>query len=421
MPLPRAKPRRLLAFAVPAAAILIIVVMLPARMLAATSHLTCSPYSLYYAGVAIGRSETLLVTVTNSGPASVTISRVSVSNARFEVTDMTLPKILAAGESADVQVAFAPKETGWAGGSVTFTSNASNPTLSLTVGGSGVTSDEVTASPASVSFGDVPVGAHSTQTVVLTNTRTSSVTLTNVQTTSDQFSLVGAKFPLTLAGGQSVKLSATFTPQVVGLTGGSALVSGPTMTIPLEGTGLGLSMPQLAITPATLGFGNVAVGTTEKLTLGLKASGGSVTISSVSSSNSQFAVPGGVFPLTVPVGLELTLDVTFTPKSNGESSAALSFDSNAASSRFEALSGTGISPQVSLSWTASTSQVKGYNVYRKLSASSSYTKINSSLDPDTNYTDTAVARGATYYYATTAVNSSGTESAYSNPVAITIP
>ena len=69
----------------------------------------------------------------------------------------------------------------------------------------------------------------------------------------------------------------------------------------------------------------------------------------------------------------------------------------------------------------SSPDVSGYNVYRSASKSGSYSKLNSSLNSDTSYTDTTVASGSTYYYATTAVNSSGQESTYSNLVKVVVP
>ena len=63
---------------------------------------------------------------------------------------------------------------------------------------------------------------------------------------------------------------------------------------------------------------------------------------------------------------------------------------------------------------ASTSEVTGYNVYRSTSRTGRYNKINPSLDPDTTYRDATIVGGSTYFYATTAVNSSGQESGYSN-------
>jgi hypothetical protein len=83
---------------------------------------------------------------------------------------------------------------------------------------------------------------------------------------------------------------------------------------------------------------------------------------------------------------------------------------------------TSNSHSVSLSWTASTSSnVSGYNVYRAAQAGGPYTKITSSLAVGTTYTDTAVQAGQTYYYVTTAVDSSNNESAWSNEAQAVIP
>jgi hypothetical protein len=76
---------------------------------------------------------------------------------------------------------------------------------------------------------------------------------------------------------------------------------------------------------------------------------------------------------------------------------------------------------VALSWDASTSTVSGYNVYRSTVSGSGYAKINSSLVPTLAYTDTAVVSGTTYFYVTTAVDSSGNESINSNEVSAPIP
>ena len=77
---------------------------------------------------------------------------------------------------------------------------------------------------------------------------------------------------------------------------------------------------------------------------------------------------------------------------------------------------------VFLSWNPSTSQdVIGYNAYRSTVSGGPYTELNSTLITTTNYTDQTVQSGYTYYYVTTAVNSLGLESAYSNEAAATVP
>jgi fibronectin type 3 domain-containing protein len=63
----------------------------------------------------------------------------------------------------------------------------------------------------------------------------------------------------------------------------------------------------------------------------------------------------------------------------------------------------------------------GYNLYRGQIKGGPYSKLNSALDPITSYSDSSVSSGQTYYYVTTAVDSSGDESSYSNEVKAVIP
>jgi len=79
-----------------------------------------------------------------------------------------------------------------------------------------------------------------------------------------------------------------------------------------------------------------------------------------------------------------------------------------------------VSHSVSLSW-AETSSVVGYYVYRGAQATGPFSKLNSSPNPATVYTDSTVTSGQTYYYVTTAVDSSGLETVYSNVAQATVP
>jgi hypothetical protein len=82
---------------------------------------------------------------------------------------------------------------------------------------------------------------------------------------------------------------------------------------------------------------------------------------------------------------------------------------------------TGGPHSATLNWTASTSQVVGYNVYRSDTAGGSYRKLNTALVVGTTFIDYLVQAGQTYYYVTTAVDSAGNESGYSNQANATIP
>jgi hypothetical protein len=390
----------------------------------ASAQLTRSPSILRFGNVDVGQTETLMVTVTNTGLTSVTLSGVSVSEPEFGTPNLSLPLILAAAQSVDVSISFTPSTTGWIPATVKFTSNASNPTLTVQTGGTGVHSETVTASPSNLSFGEVMVGGNASLPLVLTNARSSSVTITAAQMTGSSFSVSGTSFPLTLSGGQSVALTATYTPQSAGLTGGSVLLIGPGLCVPLTGTGTTSGIGQLSLAPGSLNYGDVAVGTTDTLPITMTATGGNITVSSATSSSSQFALTGTELPVTIESGKSLSVNVAFTPKSSGSESGSLSFSSTASNSQaIASLSGVGTvaSYSVSLMWN-STPDVSGYNVYRSTSASGSYSKISSSLDANTAYTDSSVAAGKTYYYAATSVNAAGLESALSTPpVEVAIP
>lgn len=76
---------------------------------------------------------------------------------------------------------------------------------------------------------------------------------------------------------------------------------------------------------------------------------------------------------------------------------------------------------VTATWTASSSAVLGYNVYRGSVSGGPYTKLNGSAVTVLTYTDATVGSGQTYFYVTTAVDASGNESVFSNEVKAVIP
>ena len=63
----------------------------------------------------------------------------------------------------------------------------------------------------------------------------------------------------------------------------------------------------------------------------------------------------------------------------------------------------------------------GYNVYRALSGSSSYGRLNAGVEVATTYNDSTVQSGSIYNYIVKTVDSMGLESAPSNTAIVTIP
>jgi hypothetical protein len=158
----------------------------------------------------------------------------------------------------------------------------------------------------------------------------------------------------------------------------------------------------------------------------LTASNASVTVSSAAWNGQGYSLSGITFPTTVPAGQSVAFTVTFAPQTAGSSPGGVSFDSNASDSpAAETLTGSGMQPAthtVNLSWDSSASQVTGYNVYRGTQNGGPYlTKLTSTPQAGTNYTDATVQSGLTYFYVSTSVDSKSVESSYSNQATAVIP
>ena len=184
----------------------------------------------------------------------------------------------------------------------------------------------------------------------------------------------------------------------------------------------------LAVSPATLKFGNVNVGSSSALTATLSASNADVTVSSAAWNGTGYSVTGITFPVTITAGQSTNYKVTFAPPATGSDPGSISFTSDASNATLkESFTGAGTqsSPpsqhSVSLNWDPSTSIVAGYNIYRGTQSGGPYTKLNSSLLAATDFSDSGVQSGTTYFYVSTAVDSSSVESSFSNEASADVP
>lgn len=387
-------------------------------------QLTAAPSSLSFGNVKVGSTGTQTITLTNTGNSTVTVSGATPSGAGFSLSGLTLPLTLSAGQSASFTAGFAPTTAANATGSISITSTAANSPLAVPLSGSGITM-QLSASPSSVNFGSVNVGASGSQTITLTNTGTVPVTISQASASGTGFGISGLTFPLTLAAGQSANLSAAFSPTGSGSSTGSISVvstasSSPT-AISLSGTG---STTSLSLSPSSLSFGNITIGNSSVLPVVVTNNGTtSVVISQATVTGAGFSVSGQTLPLTLASGQNASFNITFDPSAGGGVTGSFSLVSNAASSPATSLSAMGANKHsVTLAWTASTSSgITGYNMYSASVSGGPYAKINSSLITSTTYTDNTVQAGDTYYYVTTAVDSSGVESSYSNQATAAIP
>jgi hypothetical protein len=188
----------------------------------ATPAVTLTPTSIAFPVTIVGvTGDAQLVTVKNSGSATLTISSIALggTNATSFEELGTCGATLSAGGSCTLYVAFKPAASGALTGTVSITDNAAGSPQKVTLTGTGAAAPSVKLSATSLSF---PTTKHGTVSealgVTLTNGGTATLTLTSISLTGtnptdfEQFNSCGA----TLAPAASCMVYVAFKPAAVG-------------------------------------------------------------------------------------------------------------------------------------------------------------------------------------------------------------
>ncbi len=260
------------------------------------------------------------------------------------------------------------------------------------------------------------------QSAVIGQTATFSVTANGTAPLSYQWNKNGT--PISGATASSYTTPATISSDSgsqfnVTVTNSVGSVTSNTISLTVTAPG------QLSANSSSFTFSSVDVGSSSTQSTTITNNGGAnVTISTVGVSGAGFTVSGFSNGQVITPGASVILSVKFAPASAGSVTGAVTITSNASNSPLSvSLSGLGVAVQHSavLNWTASTSVVVGYKIYRGTTSAGPYTLLNSSPNASTTFTDLSVVSGQMYYYVVTAVDSSNVESVYSNQVQAIIP
>ena len=287
---------------------------------------------------------------------------------------------------------------------------------------------QLSGTPGAIAFPNTTVGYTISSSASVTSNCTTTVTIDSIQSPGSPFGTSGFQTPFSLAPGQTQSYTAVFTPTATGTATGSLVFASTVssvqpLTVALTGTGVASTQGTLSSSPTALSFGNVTISSTQSQTATITYTGAaSVTVSAVSVAGTGFSLGNVTTPFTLGVNQSVQLTVGFTPTASGSASGTLTITSNASNGTFGVpLTGTGGIHYVALSWNDTGAQIAGYNVYRSTVSGGPYSEINSALVVPTNYSDTSVVSGTTYFYAVTAVGTSGTESALSNQTTAAVP
>jgi Abnormal spindle-like microcephaly-assoc'd, ASPM-SPD-2-Hydin/Viral BACON domain len=214
-----------------------------------TNLLSVNPTSVAFGNINLANNNTKTVTLTNSGTGSVTISQINVVGLGISVNGVATPMTLTAGQSTVLSIVYSPTVLGVVAGSISVVSNATNSPAVILATGTGV-QPQLTASPASLNFGNVAVGSSGTQTITLSNNGTAAATVSQAVVSGTGYTMSGLVTPMTLAAGASTSFSVQFAPTAAGSDSGSVTVTSNTPNSPtmVATSGTGTAAVQHSVT-----------------------------------------------------------------------------------------------------------------------------------------------------------------------------
>jgi hypothetical protein len=254
------------------------------------------------------------VTLQNLGNASVQVTSFNLTG-DFTQTNTCQAAIVASNTCA-YTVHFAPTQTGLRTGSLTIVTNApGGQTFTVNFAGNGVQIPVATVTPANINFGVQSVGTTSAgQIGTVTNSGGATLNLSNV-TLTGPFTMTPTTCAATVAASSSCTYTLKFAPTAAGPANGTLMATtnsaGAMSAIALSG--IGVTGPVVKAQPATLTFGNQAIGsqsTAQAITLS-NAGDTAFTIAGIHATE-NFSESNSC-PSSLGAGAGCSISVTYAP------------------------------------------------------------------------------------------------------------
>ncbi len=314
------------------------------------SALSSSPKSLGFGTVKNGQTATKNATLTNSGTAAVAIANLTMSGPNADDFSQTnnCGTTLAGNSSCTIMVTFASSTSG--SETATLSINDADPSSpqTLSLSGTGKAVPGVYLMPVALTFnGQVYKSPSPSQPVTVTNNGNAVLNITKYSFTGTN----GGDFSETnncngsVPAGSTCTINITFTPSGLGTRTATLSVSdnaaGSPQTVTLTGTGL----PALTISPTSVDYGTVPVGSSGVQTVTITNTSTatiSFTSATLSGPNSGDFSETNTCGKHIEEGASCTVTVTFKPQATGSRTATLTLtDLDPSSPQSVPLSGTG--------------------------------------------------------------------------------
>lgn len=303
-----------------------------------------APGSLDFDSVYVDSSKSLSLTITNEGCADLVVSDIISDNPVF-TTDFSGPDTLAPDQSLIVNVTFAPDMAQAETGTLTILNNDHPVTVPLT--GTGI-APSIRVEPDSLAFGEVTVDSSFTQIFTIYNDGSADLVVDSI-TYPEAYS--GTIVPTTILPGESIVDSVTFTPPDTFFYDGQINIynNDELKTAQVTGTGTPRPVPKIVVSPTSLAFGDVVVGSSRDLPFTIYNVGGATLEVTDINPPEGYTVSDTAFSIEPNDSVVVT--VTFTPPDTGSYTGSIEILNNDVTKTVD-VSGRGIIYDVGASITS---------------------------------------------------------------------
>jgi len=299
-----------------------------------TGHpaISVAPQALAFGTVQVGSSKDELLTFSNTGTDTLTITSITSDNEVFSVPQVQEFNIAVGGKPVVVPVKFTPNMDGDHSGVITITSNDPNAS-STTVSASGygiapAQPPNIVVSPAELSFGDTFLSSSQDMELTITNSGEGLLSVSDIASDNPDFSVMPPALFDIQSNGTPRKVAIRFNPSTLGLVSGNITITSDDpdtaqVTIPVSGNGIqSVQPPDILVSPNSLAFGNVFLEASSVKNVSIANEGeGILTVSSAELDNasaSEYKIMN-TFPITIAPGkAPVNLSVEYKPLASGQ-------------------------------------------------------------------------------------------------------
>jgi hypothetical protein len=293
--------------------------------------------SLDFGVTSIGQPVTRILTIQNTGTLPLIITGVSIAPAGlFTIVSGGGAQTIQPGLAGAITLQYLPSSIGTQTSTLTIANNSPNQNFTVSLSGTCTAGAGANAvlSDTSIDFGKTLLSQPVVRSITVQNTGSATLTVSSQTLQGGDAGLftLTHQCPGQLLSGQSDSIQLRFVPTSRGVKGAQLVLqtndpNKATITIQLDGQG---TAPAITVS-STLAFNDVTVGT--NLTKGIVVSNSGdatlqLTAGSIGGANgTDFAVQTA-FPLSIDSGKNQTIDLKFTPSSQGVKSATFTVSSN---------------------------------------------------------------------------------------------